>query len=176
MTDKRDQALAEGAATYMTDTPCSRGHVAPRFTRNRMCTVCCAKGLRPSAPRQEATLFTTGKPCRKGHDAPRYLSTGACTACMRDHSRNNYVKAKDLRLIRLLVKPGTTVVFTTTTWFSKDLGVPLLGTFDLNGNPVPAVNPIFGGFARFQSLPGQPERAILKSLGCIPIDEYVRNK
>lgn len=176
MTSRRDQARALGAPTYQSDSPCSRGHLAPRSTMTGKCTVCVAEGRGQRARRGQATLFTTGKLCRKGHDAPRYLSTGACTECARQHAKNAYVKASATRLVRMLVKPGTTVVFTTSLWFADDLGVPLLGTFDLNGNPVPAVNPIFGGFACFQSLPGQPERAILKSLGCIPIDEYVRNK
>lgn len=176
MANRRDQAIAEGAPTYTPRAPCKRGHLAPRFTRNRVCTLCAAVGRGSRDVPPEAVLFTTGKPCRYGHTAARYLSTGACSECMRAHTRKRYISAKDLRLIRMLVLPDTTVVYTTTTWFAGDLGVPLLGTFDLNGNPVSQINPISGGFARFQSLPGQPERILLKSLGCIPIDEYVKRK
>lgn len=48
----RDEALASGEPRYFTGEPCGHGHIADRYTRNRMCVSCAkahndARGMPP---------------------------------------------------------------------------------------------------------------------------------
>ena len=36
----RKEAIASGSDYYFTDVPCSRGHIAPRYTSNKNCKTC----------------------------------------------------------------------------------------------------------------------------------------
>lgn len=101
----RDEARKHGLKQHFTGEPCSRGHVAPRYTCDGQCFICAKEKLnkrreakrqaegRPSpgrlrAAREQAlaagqTTFWVDWPCKHGHIAPRRVENGGCCECGR---------------------------------------------------------------------------------------------
>lgn len=90
-----DEARALGLKRYFTGKPCTRGHVAERYTRGSRC-VQCVRATPPtghlSKERDEARAlgldrYLIGTPCKRGHVAERYTSNGICVECGTEHAR-----------------------------------------------------------------------------------------
>ncbi len=96
----RADAKLIGEPRYFTGVPCTRGHVAERYTCNTIC-IACSYEYRVGAPRTPKVVsqeppriisradaralglarYFTGMPCRRGHTAERYASVGICVKC-----------------------------------------------------------------------------------------------
>lgn len=104
--NKRQQAIDEGDAYYLTRSQCSGCHnVTLRHTRDSSCVDCgyvpkTRKGatsgtteMMKASPdtiisREEARsldmkVYRTGEPCSRGHKDWRYVSTGNCVTCLK---------------------------------------------------------------------------------------------
>jgi hypothetical protein len=76
-TISRKEALERGLQFYHPDTPCKRGHTAPRYTANYNCTECWKKV--PPTPEQIERRKVYIKEYRKGYV---YTLKGASTALL----------------------------------------------------------------------------------------------
>lgn len=128
----REAAMIAGSQFYKTSKPCKKGHIAERYTSNKICVQCRLeyvnnpKRAEPNAdqallPRswkeaQEkgAARYFTGLKCRNGHTSERETSNGGCVECRRErHTRpgrgltlieNILVAAKDKTTIDEITK------------------------------------------------------------------------
>jgi len=68
----RATALAKGHPLYFTGAPCSRGHIAPRYTRSKTCVECdkLGKSLRPRGRAAKDAM----KRASARNRVPRWLS------------------------------------------------------------------------------------------------------
>lgn len=96
----QSEAAAIGLSYFMTDRPCLRGHIAPRYTKGGRCSYCqrernaakrgrvfdpdMSRAARAAARAQaqvgEAAQFVPLKPCKHGH-LLRWASSNNCVEC-----------------------------------------------------------------------------------------------
>lgn len=80
----RSEARASGAVLYMTGTPCKRGHSAPRYTSNAVCTECLVaqrdkwSSENFEKSRQQSYLRTAKY---RGHPVPTRPRPEICECC-----------------------------------------------------------------------------------------------
>ena len=110
----RAQASAMGLNRFFNGRPCTRGHIAERYTGDKSCLAC--RGVNTIDPNSEVFVvddngikrkvlsrerarasglrfYFTGEPCVKGHISQRYIR-GECCSCSKAFAEANREKLR----------------------------------------------------------------------------------
>lgn len=99
----RDAARAAGLTHYFSGTPCTHGHISPRFVSTCACATCSTIGVarrrnnplndeqkedilrrvdaRGAARAANIMHYFLGTPCKRGHISKRWTSNAGCVQC-----------------------------------------------------------------------------------------------